>query len=263
MQNNFLDPDKIKKNLKTACIGSKILCYKSTSSTNDVAAEYAKNSANNGLVVLAEVQSAGRGRGGRKWYSKSGESVIGSIVLTHCKLTSEMLSVTVAVAVAESLGKTGQNHAKIKWPNDILVNNKKIAGILIDSKKFKTHTAYIIGIGINCNQTKNSFPDEIKNIATSVSIEKKTDCDRLSLAKMLLATVDECVLTAEKNPDKIIKKWQSKSILLGTHLTVIYKKDSFTGHCIGLDPQKGLILQLDSGSVRIFDAPHSTIAKTS
>ncbi len=178
-----LDPDKIQENLKTRRIGRKVLVYSRTSSTNDIAAEYAKNKNNDGLVIFTEEQTAGRGRAGAKWYSNRADSVLCSIVLTDCKLNPELLSLTCAVAVADGLGKVGGAEPKIKWPNDIMLNGKKIAGILLESKLNDTGGAYILGIGINCHQKKDSFPPELQPIATSNDNESNTIADRKTLQK--------------------------------------------------------------------------------
>ena len=141
-----LDPDKIKANLKTKRIGRKILVYNRTSSTNEVAAEYAKNKKNDGLVIFAEEQTAGRGRAGTKWHSSRADSILCSIVLTDCKCNPELLSLTCAVAIADGLGKIGGIEAKIKWPNDITLNGKKIAGILLESRTDDSGNTCIIGV---------------------------------------------------------------------------------------------------------------------
>ncbi len=260
-ETDLLDPDKIKANLKTKRIGRKILVYKSTTSTNDIAAEYAKNRENNGLAIFAEEQTAGRGRAGTKWHSRRAESILCSIVLTDFKCNAELLSLTCAVAAAEAIGKVGGSEAKIKWPNDIILNGKKATGILLESKPSNGGTAYILGIGINCHQKKDSFPSELQAIATSIDIESKTMCDRISLAKRLLVSIDHWLEAAEKDSKKVTDQWRKLSIQLGHRVTLLFDGREFTGNCIGIDPEKGLILQLDTGGVRMFDAAHTTIAK--
>ena len=172
---DLLDPDKIKTNLKTRRIGRKILVYDSTLSTQTIAAEYAKNKENDGLVIFAEEQTAGRGRAASKWYSSRSDSILCSIVLIANKLNAELLSLTCAVAVAEAIAK----NAQIKWPNDIILNGKKVAGILLESKSYDTHTAYILGIGINCHQKQSDFPKDLQNIATSIDLESGSTTDRI------------------------------------------------------------------------------------
>jgi BirA family biotin operon repressor/biotin-[acetyl-CoA-carboxylase] ligase len=258
---DLLDPDKIQANLKTKRIGKKILVYKSTSSTNDIATEYAKNKNNDGLVIFAEEQNAGRGRAGTKWHSNYADSILCSIILTDCEINSELLSLTIAVAVADALGKVGKYEAKIKWPNDIIVNGKKVAGILLETRQTDNHKVCIIGIGINCHQKKGSFPAELQPAATSIDIESGSTCDRISLAKRLLSSLDEWLEVAQKNEHKVMDQWRRQSTLLGHRVTVLYDGRRFAGNCVGIDPEKGLILQLDQGSVRMFDAAHTTIAK--
>jgi len=261
MPSELLDPDKIKANLKTRRIGRKILVFSSTSSTNDIAAEYAKNTENDGLVVFAEEQSAGRGRAGAKWHSNRAESILCSIVLAGSNMGAELLCLTCAVAVAEAIGKAGSAQAKIKWPNDIMLNGKKVAGILLESKAADTGNTYIIGVGINCHQSKNSFPAELQPIATSIDIESQTVCDRIALAKRLLTSLDHWLEAAIDASQKVIEQWRNLSVQLGHRITLLYNGRKFAGNCIGIDPEKGLILQMDTGGVRMFPAPHTTIAK--
>jgi BirA family biotin operon repressor/biotin-[acetyl-CoA-carboxylase] ligase len=261
IKNDQLDSDRIKANLKTQRIGRKILVYNTTSSTNDIAAEYAKNRENDGLAVFTELQTAGRGRAGAKWHSRPAESLLCSVLLTQNNLNNELLCLACAVAVAEAVGKIADKHTKIKWPNDIILNGKKLAGILLESKPTSYGTAHILGIGINCHQKEDSFPAELRQTATSIDIESRSTCDRVSLAKRLLLSTDHWLETAEKSSKKITQQWQKLSTLLGHRLTVILNAENFTGNCIGIDPQKGLIVQLDSGGVRMFDAAHTTIVK--
>ena len=273
-----MDPDKIQVNLDTRRIGRKVLVYDSTSSTNDVAAEYAKNAANDGLVIFAEQQTAGRGRGGSQWQSGRADSIICSIVLTENELPIELLSLACAVAVAEAIGKP----ARIKWPNDIMLNGRKVAGILLETRqttwrglpardaqqrvaaskpKASGMVGYIIGIGINCHQRADFFAAELQSTATSIDIETKSVTDRTSLARRLLISLDQWLELAAQTSEKVIEQWRSLSVQLGHRVKLIYNGRQFAGNCIGIDPEKGLILQLDTGGIRMFDAAHSTIVR--
>jgi BirA family biotin operon repressor/biotin-[acetyl-CoA-carboxylase] ligase len=258
-KNEYLDPDKIRVNTKR--IGRKILVYNHTSSTNDIAAEYAKNKENDGLAIFAEEQTAGRGRAGTKWLSGRSDSILCSILLTSCNCNPELLSLACPVAVAEAVGKIAHSQAKIKWPNDIILNGKKVAGIIVESKNVNGSTAYIVGIGINCHQKKNSFPRELQTTATSIDIESGSICDRISLAKRLLSSLDHWLEVAENTSKKIIDRWRKLNTLLNQRIMVSYNGRKFSGNCIGVDPEKGLIVQLDRGGVRMFDAAHTTITK--
>jgi BirA family biotin operon repressor/biotin-[acetyl-CoA-carboxylase] ligase len=258
---DLLDPDLIGANLKTKRIGKKILVFNSTASTNAVAAEYARNKDNDGLVVFAEEQTAGRGRAGAKWLSGKADSILCSVLLTCWPKSADLLSLTAAVAAAEAIDKPGVHQAKIKWPNDIRLSDKKVAGILLESRVRRRSTAYVVGVGINCHQKKSSFPAELHGTATSIDIESRTVCDRISLARRLLISLDHWLCLADADSEEVIDRWRELSIQLGHRVTLIYNRKSFSGHCIGVDPKKGLILQLDSGSVRMFDAAHTSIAR--
>jgi len=257
-----MDPDQISANLKTRRVGKKILVYRSTSSTNDVAAEYGRNRENDGLAVFAEDQTAGRGRAGSTWQSGKGDSVLCSIVLTDNVPHPHLLSLACAVAVAEAIGPAGAaSHAKIKWPNDIMLNGKKVAGILVESKTSRDGTFCVVGIGINCHQFADSFPQELRATATSIDIESRSVTDRVSLARRLLTCVDHWLEVARKNSKDVVDRWSELSIQLGQRTALVFNGVRFTGHCVGIDPEKGLVLQLDSGGIRMFDAAHTTVAK--
>jgi BirA family biotin operon repressor/biotin-[acetyl-CoA-carboxylase] ligase len=257
-----LDADFIKSNLGTDRIGREIIVYKSTSSTNDIAAEHAKGGRkNDGLVVFAEYQTAGRGRRGNVWQSGAGKSILCSILLHEPGIKPDTLVLACAVAIAESIGRCGRTAAKIKWPNDILLDDKKVAGILVEGISVKRQNFFIIGVGINCHQKKEDFPDELGQTATSIDIQSGTVCDRNRIAKRLLVNLDRYFAVELKNPDKIVEKWCSRSILLGRRITVEHNGREFTGNCIGIEPAEGLIIQLERGGVRIFDAASTTIVK--
>ena len=257
----MLNPDDIKAHLKTNRIGSEVIVYASTASTNDAAWHYAANKKNDGLALFAQEQSAGRGRGGNKWLSQKGQGILCSTLLLGETCPPEMLTLTAAVAVAEAIGRCGAKQAQIKWPNDILIGEKKIAGILVESKSGKGHFNYVIGIGINCHQKKNSFPPELHDIATSIDIESKTVCDRVSLSKRLLVSLDEWLGIMAKDPKAVLDRWYELSAQLGRRVTLQYNRRSFTGRVLGIDPQEGLIVQLEGGGMRMFPAGQTAMVR--
>lgn len=261
VRDDRLDPDKIEVRLKTQCVGRRVIVYDRTSSTSDVAAEYARRPDNDGLVVFAEAQTAGRGRTGSPWLSGYGESLLFSVALTHCDLANESLSLTCAVAVAGALGQVGGHTAQTKWPNDILLAGKKVAGILVESRKTGSAKAHIIGVGINCHQSEETFPAEIRHSAISLDQAARTRCDRVTLARRVLASLDHWLIVASKDKKHVIETWDRLSTQRGQRVTLSYNGRKFTGNCIGVDPEKGLILQLDRGGVRMFDAAHTSIIK--
>jgi len=279
-----LDPDLIRANLKTKRIGRSVLIYGRTASTNDVAAEYARNPDNDGLVVFAEEQTAGRGRTGATWQSRPGDSLLFSFILIDSKAAGELVSLACAVAVAEAIGQVGGHQAAIKWPNDIMLDDKKVAGILVESRgvsrrsplvarpaeapspsqqatRHPSRDTKVIGIGINCHQTSESFPDDLQATATSLDMQGGTQCRRVTVAKRVLTSLDHWLRVADRNKRQVIETWSHLSTQLGKRVALSFDGKRFTGNCIGVDPESGLILQLDRGGIRMFDAAHTHIIK--
>jgi BirA family biotin operon repressor/biotin-[acetyl-CoA-carboxylase] ligase len=286
-----LDPDLIRANLKTRRIGRSILVYEQTASTNDVAGEYARNPDHDGLVIFAEEQTAGRGRTGAAWLSPPGESLLFSFVLIDFKAGNELLSLACAVGVAEAIGQVGGHYAAIKWPNDVMLDGKKVAGILVESRRVDRAAAEaacdpwpvtrdpsderratsdairatshgsqvttVIGIGINCHQTKDDFPEDLQATATSLDLAGGTTCQRVTVAKRVLTSLDHWIRAAERSKKQVIETWSRLSTQLGQRVALSYNGKQFTGNCIGVDPENGLILQLDRGGIRMFDAAHT------
>lgn len=256
-----LDPDLIAANPSTRRIGRRVLVYDSTASTNDVAAEYARNRANEGLAVFAEEQTAGRGRTGARWQSRRGDSLLLSVVLPDYRVSGELLSLASAVAVAEAIGNVGGSQTRIKWPNDIMLNGRKVAGILLESRQAGNGRSCIVGIGINCHQQLADFPSELQATAVSLDMASGVRCERMTLARRVLTSLDHWMETAERSRHQVIRAWSDLSTQLGRRVTLSYAGRTFAGNCIGVDPEKGLILQLDRGGVRMFDAVHAHIVK--
>ena len=254
-----LDPDRIQSNLRTGRIGKKVLVFDRTASTNNVAAEYARNPANDGLVVFAEEQTAGRGRSGAVWHSGHGDSLLLSVVLIDYQAKNELLPLACAVAVAHALGQVGDHRARIKWPNDVLLGGRKVGGILVESRQTGRHTAWIVGVGINCHQRADDFPRELRGTATSLALAGPTRCHRIPLARRVLTSLDHWLDVAERDSHPVTEAWSHLSTQLHQRVTLSYNGRHFTGHCIGVDPERGLILQLDRGGVRIFHAAHTHI----
>jgi len=279
-----LDPDLIRANLKTKRIGRSVLVYERTASTNDVAGQCARGADSDGLVVFAEEQTAGRGRTGATWLSRPGESLLFSFVLIDLKAGNELLSLACAVGVAEAIGRVGGHHAAIKWPNDVMLDGKKVAGILVESSRVSQNvsktarasccvprnpsderratsdavrTTTIVGIGINCHQSRETLPDEIQATATSLDLVGGTTCQRVTVAKRVLTSLDHWIRAAERDKNQVIEAWSRLSTQLNQRVALSYNGKRFTGNCVGVDPENGLILQLDRGGRRMFDAAHT------
>ena len=270
--------DRIEAAREGCRIGRKIVVFESTASTNDIAWEYAANADNDGLCVLAESQHKGRGRRGRTWFSEPGQSILCSILLTKSNLEAELLTLAAAVATAEAINRkhhgqadpsaplgTGLDRAtqlqcRIKWPNDILIRDQKAAGILVEKRIKNGKSCFVIGIGINCNQSRETFEKYDLNLpATSLAIETGHPIDRTALVCELLAQLETWFENA-KPQSTIIDRWLQLSGMLGRHVTVECDGRRYSGFCRGVDPTAGLILQLDNSLIRMFSAAQTSIA---
>ena len=262
MINDRLDIDVIRAGLKTKRVGQQVVVYESTASTNDLAWEYGRSDENNGTCVFAELQTSGRGRLGNKWLSRRSESILCSILLMGLECDTELLTIASALAVAEAVGGCGKANVRIKWPNDIMINGRKIAGILLESRITNGRCDYVIGVGINCHQDQKFFDGAGLEVpGTSVDIANDIVVDRNELSRSLLCSFDKCLAIAESDGERVINSWQQLSALLGRRIEVEANQERFAGNCIGVDPAKGLILRLDSGAIRMFEASYTTIVK--
>ena len=278
-----LCPDQIEYELGTCRIGRRIAVWNRASSTNDLAARAARSVANDGLVVLAEEQTAGRGQRGRIWTAPPRSSILMSVVLFPPEhLLSNRadansvdgrgwLTVLGAVAVAEVVAaRTGQA-ARIKWPNDVRVEGRKIAGILVEWGRARAgggieprlppplHPSgggVIIGIGLNVNLAAEDFPADLREISTSLRILRGGEpLDRSELARDLIHRLDALYRQSrEEGLDSLSPRWAQHCEHLGRKVQVTTPRGTMIGRLVDLDLRQGLTLDLDG-----FDpAPHAS-----
>jgi BirA family biotin operon repressor/biotin-[acetyl-CoA-carboxylase] ligase len=186
---------EIQRNLDTRWLAHHIEHLEATASTNQVAFDLGRSGAPAGTVVIAEEQTAGRGRLGRSFYSPPHHNLYTSIVLrpTGTITDAPTLILAAAVAVAETVSEfVGDPSAvEIKWPNDVLVRRRKTSGILMESSAEGTRLAFaVLGIGVNLNVERERFPDEFRAHATSLKSEMGTPVDRVAFARRLFQTLE-------------------------------------------------------------------------
>lgn len=220
-------------------IGSRFYQLSEVDSTNEFVKQILESSPE-GTVVLADVQTAGRGRMGRNWYSPEGGLWM-SVLLDHCD--SCLMPVAAGVAICEAF-RSYDIKLNIKWPNDILLNRKKIAGILIEIVNDRA----ILGIGINLNVT--DFPDELKNRASSIFIETKKHLDTHTLYHQLLQATDRYYsLLREGKIDDLLAKWREHTMMLGQDVRIEQPQRVIVGRVQDIDRQGALIVMRADRSV--------------
>ena len=257
-----LNVDTIESKLDTTLVGKKVILFQSTASTNDIAWQYSTNPDNNGLCVFTEHQTKGRGRRQNTWLSDPAQSILCSILLIDSKCNPETITLASAIAANHAIAQYTNTAPTIKWPNDIMIDSKKLAGILVESRPAEKRNNFVVGIGINCHQPQSFFDShELQFPATSIDLQTSAPIDRNALAAAWITAMDHWLKIANQNPGEIVDTWKHQSSQLGRHITLEYNQKKFSGTCIGIDPAKGLILQLDAGGVRMFDAAHTSIVK--
>lgn len=243
---DVLFPSLIKSYLQTKYIGKKIYFFENVSSTQDRARELAQKGAEEGSCVLCEFQDRGRGRRGREWIHIPYRSIAMSIILRPHVVPSQImqLPIVIGVALCEAIRDHTSLYANLKWPNDLLVNNKKLAGILVEMAGDSERTHYVIaGIGINVNITPNDIPEDLKDIATSIYIETQKNFHRPELLGCILNHIEKWYdLYLKKGFLPIRDKWLQFNSVIGEEVDVYLDNKIISGKAIDLDNVGNLVI---------------------
>lgn len=242
---------EIKDTLSTKYIGRNLVHFDSIGSTNDLAKELAEKGAQEGTVIIAEEQTKGRGRFRREWVSTKYKSIIMSIILRPDTKPSSIYKITQITAAA--IGKSIESldiDVGIKWPNDIIINWRKVCGILTEASGEVDKVNYVIpGIGINVNQESSDFPEEVLNKATSIRIEKdEYICRKLLLCSFLdnfEKLYDE--FKRDENAKSSIEYCKQKSILIGKKIKIERKKQMIVVKVLDVASDGSLIVEYENG----------------
>ena len=204
--------------------------------------------------MVADHQTAGRGRLGRSWLSEPGRNLLFSIVLrpTLPKETSSFLTFFSAVFIARALEKITGHDVECKWPNDVLVNGKKCCGILLENSFARESLEFsVVGIGINVNQSV--FGPELEGRATSLATEYGVTYDRTSLLQALLREADSLLPSIAKGySGTIMEEWNKRCTLFGKSITVMHGDEAISGTAVSLNGDGGLIIQTPDGRKTVY-----------
>ncbi len=238
---------EIARDLNTKYIGRNIHYFETVASTMDMAMELGIQGNPEGTVVLAEAQLKGRGRLGRDWSSPKYKGIYLSLILRPKILPSQapILTLMAAVGICEAIEGLGGLEPRIKWPNDILVHSKKLAGILTElNAEMDAVRFVVIGIGINVNNDKKA----LLSGSTSLREQKDENINRIELLKELLRKIEaNYILFQQKGASEIIQKWRGYSITLGKRVKIICQKAHLEGQATDIDADGGLLIRKDSG----------------
>lgn len=256
-----LDGSAIRSRLKSKVIGSKIITLGEIESTNDLAWKEAFEGAPDGMVIFAEEQTRGRGRFGRTWFSPRGTTLLFSVVLRPEITISEIGYVTAigALAVTDAAEDVGVK-CQIRFPNDVVVENRKLCGILTESRSISGRPdLFILGIGVNVNVPE--FPADLRKIATSLMLEKGSPVNRVLFASSVLQALDDWYRRMHDAPKTIQRAWKERSYIIGRHVEVKEGSKTLRGRCTDVEVLEGLTLRLDTGHMRQIRGEHVELLK--
>ena len=258
-----LDLDRLQSLLRTEFLGRRVFYEASTLSTMDIARREAQAGAPEGAIALAEEQTAGRGRMGRSWVSPPGENIYVTLVLRPTLDQLRYLSVIAPLAVCHAIEETTGLLPRIKWPNDIVINGKKVCGLLTQSDVSDSRVLYAVtGIGLNVNMDVAAY-DEIRDIATSLRAELGRDVSR---EEVLAATMNhlEALYQAVRRGEVVSMDWKQRLDTLGQHVRVSGPDGALLeqGVAVDADSDGSLILRRDDGSHVRIEAGEVTLRES-
>jgi BirA family biotin operon repressor/biotin-[acetyl-CoA-carboxylase] ligase len=229
-------------------LGDAIHWLDETGSTNDECRRLTDRSSGRSVVVLADRQTAGRGQYGRTWQAPSGLGVLMSFSVPGPPPESALLTAWASVAIARTLEQSFGLAASVKWPNDVLVNGRKIAGVLVEVSGFA-----VVGIGLNVLQQAEQFPPDCRFPPTSVAVETNTHPNRVEAAAALLDELERFAAPSlSESQERIFAAWREHSMLRpGDIVTANLHDGSIAGELLDLHPRNGLRMRIANGVVRI------------
>jgi BirA family transcriptional regulator, biotin operon repressor / biotin---[acetyl-CoA-carboxylase] ligase len=257
MPEEILNSSAIMAGLTTRFIGQNILYYPVTTSTNDIARQQALARCPEGTAVIAERQTSGRGRLKREWVTPQGNIAV-SVVLYPARKDLPFLTMLAALAVQYCIRKTTGLKCELKWPNDVLINGKKVCGILLESRAAANTVDYaIIGIGINVNMKLADYP-EISAIATSLADKTGNEVSRTALLQNLFSEMEKLYLRLRAG-ESILAEWRENLVTMGKQIHVRAGDDIFEGIAESVAEDGSLMLRCADGRLMQFMAGDVTL----
>lgn len=244
--------DELENCIDTEWAGRAVHYFEELGSTNIQAKLEAESGAAEGMLVVADMQTAGRGRRGRTWNSPAGINVYFTLILkpSYAPDKASMVTLLMALAVAEGICVTCGVEAKIKWPNDVVVNGKKVCGILTEMSAERGSIHYVV-IGVGVNVGLQEFPPEIKNFATSLQAECGREVPKAVLIANIMRSFEKYYENFRRNTDLggIREKYNSLLVNRDREVRVLDPKGEYQGIALGIDEKGELLVERQDGSV--------------
>ncbi len=250
----------IERELDTRRVGRSVICFDEVDSTNDLAFDSARRPNADGLVVLAESQRRGRGRRGRRWLSSPGAGVLMSVLLLdeHEKLPHEALTIAAGLAVAEGVEAACALAPQVKWPNDVLIDDAKLAGVLVEIRRVSQRRAVVVGIGLNVDATPPA--GEVDRPAACLRDHLGYSPERNEIVRHILRRLDDWtgrILAGRW--ENLHSAWLARCGMLNRRVSVLCAGRRYDGRVLDIRPLEGLILRCDDGRDVRLPADGATI----
>ena len=216
--------------------------HRATDSTNERAKDLARGRAPHGTLVTADEQTAGRGRQGRAWAARPGTALLMSVVVRGLDARHAVLPLTTAVAVCQAAEACADVRCAIKWPNDVWIDGRKLAGILVEGRPQEGWA--VVGVGINVTASAEDFPDELRGTATSLAIESGEPCSRDALLEALLEALGARL---DQDGERVLEDWRGRDALLGRRIAWAGGE----GTAAGVDRSGALVVETAAGLVSL------------
>lgn len=254
--------DDLHARLGPSALVREIVVFEETGSTNDLALRRGRAGAPGGLAIFAERQTAGRGRFGRRWESASHRGLWFSLLLRPALPPPlwPRLTTWAAVALAEAIEQALALPAAIKWPNDVFLGGKKVAGILAESGTDEAGEPFaVVGLGVNVNHEAGDFPVELSGRASSLRLAAGRVIDRPAFAAALLRALEARLPQLGDSFHEIIAAATARSVLLGRHIQVQAGPAMLAGRAEALEPDGRLLLRASDGTLHRLSAGEVTL----
>ncbi|MGM0370165.1 MAG: biotin--[acetyl-CoA-carboxylase] ligase [Bacillota bacterium] len=250
---DILLPEEIDLELDTKFMGDNIIQYDQLESTNHLAKEKADDGAREGAVIVAEEQTAGQGRIGREFCSPRGGIWLSCILRPDLKpVLATRATYVVSLAVAKTIDQLTELAPSIKWPNDILIDDCKVSGILTEMGAELDQINYlVVGIGINANIKRVDLPTELHNKATTLYQELGYKIDRVEFVQTLLKTIEEVYLKI-RDFSSVLKEWKEYAYTLGQDVVVTSSRDQISGRAVDIADDGALLVEVDGTKEKVY-----------
>lgn len=244
-----INPAFLKNGLRTKTFGKKIIFLDRVDSTNRYAWKLAELGEDEGTIVLAKVQEEGKARMDRKWFSPEGGLWFSVILRPSLKAyVAERVMLMAGVSIVESIRELYDLDARLKWVNDVLINSKKVSGVLAETSiTGKKLDFVILGIGVNVNI--DSFPEDLEEKATSIKLELGRDVSINELAIDLIMKLENNYRLIWKKASEIAGKWRRYSDTIGRFVEIVHNEERLRGKAVDIDENGFLVLRLESGEL--------------